>query len=93
MAILARLLAGLAGLGGRVPQSDQLLAVQDGEAVEPPLRDHPGVTIGANMKFVLVLMISEAAGWAATDSFAKMRDLAQEEHSTPLIKTPGRQEK
>jgi hypothetical protein len=45
------------------------------------------------MKFVLVLMISEAAGWAATDSFAKMRDLAQEEHSTPLIKTPGRQEK
>jgi hypothetical protein len=40
------------------------------------------------MKFVLVLLVSEADA-----EFAKVKELAQGEQPAPLIKTPGRQEK
>lgn len=60
------------------------------------------------MKFVLVVPVSEAAGWAAADSQAlaeahagpaparegnRVNEMAQEEQPAPLIQTAGRQEK
>jgi hypothetical protein len=40
------------------------------------------------MKFVLVLLVSEADA-----EFAKVKEPAQEEQPAPLIRTPGRPEK
>jgi len=40
------------------------------------------------MKFVLVLLVSEADA-----GFAKLKELAREEQPASLIQTPGRQEK